>query len=234
MKHGIAILAVLVVGWLMPAALGAQADSLLLVNSKTVDDRRYDDIKGSPFLFKNPVKARVIRNDANIIDDVMLNYNGYTRNFEIASGDAMIELDRSWYLRVEIPAADNPEVADEIIGDKLIFQRGIAAKFNDQFTMLLYVGDDLFLIKDFNVEKRTNTVQDVGKTVEFEKFTPRRHYYIKRRGKLNQIRLKKKSLIDALDNPEVEKYIKSNKLRCDSEEEVIQVLEFFNGLSANG
>ncbi|MDX1476130.1 MAG: hypothetical protein R3301_00445 [Saprospiraceae bacterium] len=210
----------------------AQADSLLLVNSQAINDDRYDDIKGSPFLFKEPVKARIIRNDANIFDGVWLNYNGFTKELEVRSGDQMIELDRTWYLRVEIAAADNPHIADEIIGDKLVMQRGIHQKFRDQFTILLFVGDDLFLIRDFDVEKRTNTVQDVGKSVEFEKFNVRNHYYIKRRGKLTQIRLKKNSVIDALDSPEVEAYIKSNKLRCSTVEEVIQVLEHFNTLQS--
>lgn len=210
--------------------LAAQNDKIAFTNSKPVDDKRYSDIKGSPMYFKDWVTGKIIRHDALIYEDVLLNYNGYTRTFEIKTGDEMIELDGDVYLRVDVDAADNPDAIDRIPTEHFAFQKNLHSRFSDQFVIILFAENDVMLIKEFKVDIAKHTIQDVGKAIDFKDFQRKEIYYLKADGKLTSLRYKKKVILGAFDSPEVEPYIKEHKLRLKTEADLIQLAQFYSTL----
>ena len=80
--------------------LNGQETDLLMVNSKKIDQKRYEDVKGNPYLYKKWKKGSIISADADVIENVLLNYNGESNSFEIKKDNRFIELDPRWYVRV--------------------------------------------------------------------------------------------------------------------------------------
>ena len=70
----------------------AQETDILMTNSRSVDKDRYKGIKGNPYLFEDWHKGKIISVDADVIEGVLLNFNGKTEGFEIKKGNNFIEL----------------------------------------------------------------------------------------------------------------------------------------------
>ncbi len=212
------------------SSVHAQKKEITYTNSKPIKENRYKDIKGSPMYFDDWVTGKIIRHDALVYEDVMLNYNGYSRTFEIKTGDKMIELDGAVYLRVDVDADKNPHVADRIPTSDFAFQKNLHSRFSDEFVIILFVENDVMLIKEFKVDIAKHTVQDVGKSIDFKDFKRKEIYYLKADGKLTPLRYKKKVILNAFDKPEVESYIREHKLRLKSEADLIEIAKFYSTL----
>jgi len=209
----------------------SQNREITYTNSKPIKENRYDDIKGNPMYFEDWVTGKIMRHDALIYEDVVLNYNGYSRTFEIKTGDEMIELDGSVYLRVDVDAADNPHAADRIPTEDFAFQKNLHSRFNDDFVIILFAENDVMLIKEFRVNIAKHTIQDVGKSIDFKDFNRKELYYLKADGRLTPLRYKKKVILNAFDKPEVESFISENKLRLKTEADLIALARFYSTLN---
>jgi len=214
----------------LTVSVDAQDREMTYTNSKPIMENRYDNIKGSPMYFDDWVTGKIMRHDALIYEDVILNYNGYSHAFEVKDGDKMIELDGKVYLRVDVKSADNPDAADRIATTDFAFQKGMHPRFEDKFVIILFVENDVMLIKEFKADIAKHTVQDVGKSIDFKDFKRKEIYYLKADGELKSIRFKKKVILSAFDSPEVESYIIEHKLRLKSEADLIELAQFYSTL----
>lgn len=208
----------------------AQDKEITYTNSKPIKEDRYKDIKGSPMYFKDWVTGRIMRHDALIYEDVQLNYNGYTNTFEIKNGTEMIELDGAVYLRVDVDAEDNPEAADRIPTKHFAFQKDLHPRFEEKFVIILFAENDVMLIKEFRADIAKHTIQDVGKKVDFKDFKRKENYYLKSKGQMKSVRFRKKNILAAFDSPEIEEYIKENKLRLREEADLIELAQYYSTL----
>ncbi len=206
----------------------AQKNTLKFTNAKDFDETRYEDIDGSPYYFKDWVYAKIYATDRSVYEDVLVNYNGETENFEAKKDNQWISLDNIWYSRVEIKKDQNEDVLDNKEGNQAIFQRVIYPNFKDKFYVVIYEGESRQIIKEFRAVISTKTVQDVGKTVEMKRFNSKKNYYLIEAGKVKLIKLKKKTITQLFAKPkDVEGFMKKEKINLNVDADLRKLFEHF-------
>ena len=227
----IPILRLIVILWLSASVFSSRAygqeAKIVYTNEQAIDPDRYSDIKGDPMFFPDWAQGSIMRNDAMIFEDVTLNYNGYNQNWEVRTDKGMIELDGNQLLRVVVQSETNENLRDHIPTEELAFQRNLHPRFEDKFAVILYRDYEVMLVKEFWVDVSSHTVQTVGKAVKFNRFNRKELYYLKANGALTQLRLKKSDVLELLDHSAVKDYVKKNKMKLNSEEELVEVVSLW-------
>lgn len=198
---------------------------IIFENAKAIDQERYGDIRGNPYYFEDWVLGEFITNRGERITDILLNYNGYSRQFEAKKGNQYVILDEDTALRIQIAQADNSvEIEEEMI----IFQPGLFPKRPELFCRVWYTGVQLQLIEEFNISLSTKTVQNVGKTEKFKQFMPRRNYYLKHNGKISLLKLNKKGFYKLLgQKTALESFMKAHDIDLKSPPDLVKVLQYY-------
>ena len=202
----------------------AQRTDVLLTNSQAIEENLYEGVTGSPFYFENWQKGKIYpKSTKDPIQEVLLNYNGYTRSFEIKKGNQYIALDEKWYGKVEI----------EKESLSLIFETGLLPKRKNKFVKLVYQGNTFYVVQDFQVSLSTREQQQYAKINKIETFNPRHTYYLVQNGKSKLIKLKKKSILNLFPNQKanLESYTKKNHLKLNSEQDLVKVLAYYDEIS---
>jgi len=210
--------------------LGFSQDNsdILLINSKDIAESRYSDIKDSPYYFENFVKGNIISTSAQTYKDLELNYNAYPGDFEVRQDGKFIELDKNFYMRVEVLPEKNPGLDLEY---PIIFQRGFNANWFNKFAVILHDGKKVKFVKDFTVEILERVIQDVNKTRTSKRFFADTSYNLIIEGELINIRLKKKKIFAALKNQsELEKYATDNNIDVETESGLSLLLTYYETL----
>ena len=202
------------------AALFSQRNDLLFTNGQLIDDTRYKDIEKSPYQFKDWVLGNITaKNSEEPIEEVLLNYNGYSKRFEARKGNRFIELDEVWYANITIPSKS------------MTFNVGIHPSFPNRFMRVLYEGINVKLVQDFVVSKQTREKKLYGKVNMVSEFIKRPTYYLIKNNKATILKLKKKTILKSLDNDkQVIAFIKKQGLNMKEERDVVQVLRFYEDL----
>lgn len=209
----------------------SQSDSLLIQNSKPIDDTRYKDVDGSPYYFSDWVIGSVLRSDGKTVENVLLNYNGNSHEMEIKSGNAVHILDRRWHLRVDVSLEQNAKLADEFPVPNLIFQRGAHRELADRYSTILFLGDKYMLIKDYDVGKVQKEFNDVGKNIEIQRFKEQSVYYLKKDGALTVLKLQRKRVVEAFgEDGRVTEFIDTQKLDIQDEADLVRLVEYADKL----
>jgi len=205
-----------------------EKENVILLNSKDIDTHRYDGVKGNPYFFDHFVKGNIIATSADSFQDMELNYNGYSKEFEVRQGNKYVELNKRVYMRVEILPEDNPGLNLEF---PLVFQRGFQLNWNDKFGLIIYSGKRIKFIRDIDVVLTEKVLQDVGKTVKFKSFYDKGNYYFLIDGELSTIRLKDKKILAALGHgDELQKYARENNIDMETEAGVRKILAYWEKL----
>jgi len=202
----------------------AQRNDLILTNSKSIEDNLYEGVEGSPFYFDNWQKGKIYPTSASEpIQEVLLNFNGYTKNFEIKKESRYIVLDEQWYKKVEIEQKD----------DLLTFQTGLSSKHNNQFARAIFIGTSFQIVQDFHVSLTTREKQAYGKVNEVQSFYPHRNYYFVKNGKSKLLKLKKKPILAFFPTHKstLEKYVKKYKLKWNSEKDLVRLFTYYEDIA---
>jgi len=206
-------------------------NSLVLINSETIDPHRYDAFKGSPYLFKKFVAATIVSHKGERIEVEQLNYNSYSHNVEVRKDDQFIELNPKKYIRVEIPIKGNPILEKEFGREQIFLHKNIHPSLKNKFSDLLYHGKNFVFLKDLHVALKDNEVNTPGALVAFKRFSEAGKYYILSDNKLKYIRLNKKQLIRTLGyRKELTAFIKKNKTDFKSDVAVIELMKYYDSL----
>jgi len=177
-------------------------------------------VKGTPYLYKEWRFADIVDNNGLMFKNVKINYNGYTKNFEVRIDDRFIELNEKFYRRIEIILSDKKR--------KDVYLSGVHEKFKEKFILVLFNKINTMLLKDFEVGISEHEVQNVGKTVVFKKFVPITRYFIVSSDGLIPIYLNKKSIRSYFeDKIDLDDFAKENKIRMNSEGDIIKILEYW-------
>lgn len=215
--------------WLCVAMLTlpsyAQRNDLILTNSKSIDNNPYEGVEGSPFYFDNWQKGKIYpESNSDPIEEVLLNFNGYTKSFEIKKGSRCIALDEQWYQKVEI----------EQKGNLLSYQKGLLPKYNNQFTRAVFLGTTFQIVQEFHVSLTTREKQIYGKVNEVQSFYPHRNYYFVKNGQGNLLKLKKKSILAFFPTykSRLERYAKKSKLKWNSEQDLVRLFTYYEEIKS--
>jgi len=197
----------------------AQKQTLSFTNSNKIDEKRYQGIKGSPYLFENWMTARLIDNEDSVYNDIEINYNGYTSDFEVKNKSEFITLDDRHFKYVNIESKKGA----------VLFEKNLHPKFVDQFFLVVYKSDLITCFMDFSVGLSENTINgNMGATTIIKRFkTDLRHHFIID-GKLQSLRISKSKLGLILDNRKaITTFIKKNKLDISTSFDLAKVLTYY-------
>jgi hypothetical protein len=184
----------------------------------------YTDIKGHPYLFENWTEGTVKQNNGKSYTSVQLKYN--LLRDELFFKDIRTEQ----LLAFVIPVVEF-KLNDKEKGS-ILFKSGYKAIDNNSeksYYQVLFDGGTQLLkrtSKKINEEKPFNSASTIK---SFEVLT---FYYISNNNTLIKIRKDKKSVLAALANQSaaLENYIQEKSLNLKNEEDLIQLIQYYNSL----
>ncbi|MEM9884287.1 MAG: hypothetical protein AAF849_00225 [Bacteroidota bacterium] len=184
------------------------------VNSKPIDENRYEDIKGSPYLFDDWQEATIYNKAGKSIEEAQVNYNIYEKEIEVKVAQGYIELDGNAYPKILM------------LKDSSYFQYNAHPKFKGQFVLIHFKGEQHQLFSSSKSRINTRTINNVGQNIELENFANVHTYYLLKDDKLYSFKLKKKDVLDLFPDKSVNQFVKQERLKLSKVEEVVQLLRF--------
>ncbi|MEM1120747.1 MAG: hypothetical protein AAGJ18_09880 [Bacteroidota bacterium] len=223
------LLATLLLVTVFQFSVTAQKGDVLLTNSATFEVDQYKDIDGSPYLFEEWQLGKVIskEKDKDVEMEYLLNFNGYTKSFEVRKDQQFITLDEQYYseIRVADPSGDATKTK--------VFKTNAHPIYKNRFMQVVFEGTDFVVLHDFQQRLNEREVQAYAGNKKMQEFTDNSTYHVIRDNKAKAFKTKKKSLLGAFKDQEgaLKNYIKKNKLKIDDEKELIAFLRFYEGLN---
>ena len=216
MKTLLTTLTLFLLALVINPVIGQDSDKFILDNAAPLEANRYDDIKGSPFLFEDFKKGKIVDLQGKEFNGIPMNFNGYSLSFEVQRGEDVVNLEEKNYRSISF----------EVDGKTLEFNRGIDAKAPNRFLQVLYRGNQYTLVKDFKAKFQERNVEAPNKTIKLKKFIPLHLYYIADKGQMTSVRLSRKGVSKVLGKG-IEQFAKKQKVDLSTEEGLIEALKFY-------
>jgi len=202
------------------------AQRLDLTNSKPLDEDRYEGVRGSPYLFEDWKKAKVLGDDQKFIEGVLVNFNGLTQEFEASDGTNYIQLDERTHERIE--------VWDEEKDAPLVFIKSSTFDISSTYAQMYYGGRSILWLGTFKVKIDERKLETPGKTELIRQFNIKKANYFVIDEKTKEFRMKKKKILQALDVfPEASRITSEKKLNIEEEDDLIILLSELVGPATN-
>jgi hypothetical protein len=202
------------------------AQRLDLTNSKPLDQDRYEGVRGSPYFFEDWKKAKVLADDLEFIEGVLVNYNGLTQEFEASDGTNYIQLDERTHKRIE--------VWDEVRNTSVVFINASTYDISSTYAQMFYSGISIMWLGTFKVKIDERKLETPGKTELIRQFNIKKFNYFVFEEKPIEFRMKKKKILEALSGfPEAPRIVKEKKLNIEEEEGLIKLLTELESISTN-
>jgi hypothetical protein len=186
--------------------LGMGQTMISFKDAAPYDEERYADITGSPYFLETFSKGWIIDEEAIRYDPVQINYNGYTRSFEVRQGDQFIALAPDFYRRIELLLAGDQ--------DTITFVKGLHPGFRKTFVQLIYESDRVLLVKHFEVGLNESVKNIPGKTLTVKRFSRRSDWFLitKADQEITKLEGNKKKLLKTLGQDKaLSDFLKANK-----------------------
>ena len=192
-------------------------------NSSKHRQQTYEDIAGSPYLEDDFIEGTIIRNDGTTYEKIPLRYNGYDDHIEFRDKNGL-----TLFL-------DNPEEFKEIKieGKKFIYYNLVNSKQKVQGYFELLEGSKTQLLKKYSIK-----IKDPEPAKAYRAPTPASfvskpicYFILQNENQLFEIR-NDKNIIELLNdkNNEMQRFIKKNKLKVKKEEDLKQIVAYYNSL----
>lgn len=216
--------------YLLPGLASGQQDTLLVQNGKVIEQNRYQDIDGSPYYFNDWVKGRVLRSDAMYLEDVFLNYNGFSHQLEARVGGQVYTLDKKWHLRADVVKAENSSMQGSH-PDTIVFQLGVHRALADTYGAILYEGEYYTLVKDYDIGKADKGFNTVGSKIEIDRFRDLSVCYLLTGTELIPMKRHKKRIAEAFgDDERIRTYVAEQRLDVDDDRDLVTLVRYADGL----
>ena len=214
----------------------AQTGDALLTNSKTFEIEAYKDIKGSPYYFAEWQLGKVYPKERTTkeekVEEYLINYNGYSKSFEIRKDDQFITLNEQYYDKIEVQMMEGDELKN------LVFKTNAHPTIPNRFMRVIFEGtasnDTPFeVIQDYQVRLSEREVQTYGRKEIVESFIKSPSYYLVENNKMQTIKLKKKHILSLFKDQEVaiKKFAKKKGMKLNSEKDLVAVLGYYESLT---
>lgn len=199
--------------------LSAQENTdVLFANARAIKADRYEDIKGSPYLFEEDRVANMYLTAGGVYEDVRLNYNTFSGNWEVKKDDRFLEVLEADFLKIDVTDGEKTRS----------FLRNLHPTFGFRFVELIYRGRAVMLVRDFETTVATVTIQDVGATRQTKRFNNKENLILLRRGQATTLSGNNNKVTQALGGDKaLNKFVKSEKLKLRDEADLIRLLEYY-------
>lgn len=207
----------------------SQKKDILMVNSQPIDEERYPDIEGTPYLYdewQSGIVYAAAEGEAPL-EGYLLNYNGYTKSFEIRKGDRFITLNEKFHNRIVLDLKENGELKT------VEFKTTAHPTINNRFQKVVYEGAGFYILQDFMVGLSNREITTYAKKEVVQNFAKKPVYYLVENGKYKLFRLKKKDILGLFDAhaSELKSLVKKQKIKLNSEENLIRYIGFYEQFS---
>lgn len=183
---------------------------------------KYAEVSGTPYLHKEFKRGKILISDGTLVDSCQLRYNIYTDQVENKDNGVVYEIaPKSKIKRAEI---------DGTLFTCLKLPENGTWK-DHYFEVLAYGRISLYKLYTLQFIPPSSTFP-YNKADSAHFTAPVNSYYLAK-GSLPIVKLKnKKALLTVLNDQKsaVEKYISGNKLSVEKEADLLQIMEFYNGL----
>ncbi len=194
-------------------------------NAKEIDEKRYEDYRGSPYFFSEFVQGTIVDNDGQEYPDVKLNLNGFTDELEVEDAGFYVALQESFYKSFTAVGND---------GQNYLFKSSLHPDFKDEFFQVLYESEGVLLVKKFDVIPNEKVINNVGQTLTVKIFgTVNDYLLLTGLGKQDVTKLKvsKKKLPEILGKKkELTEYIKAQKLSFKQDDDLVTLIKYYETL----
>ncbi len=194
----------------------------ILEASRTIEEVRYEGIRGTPYRYKD--FRKVILFDASMrpypLDSV--NYNGFSNHFDFYYQGVLRELNGNNFLRVEVPQEESANH---------IYARGLNVKFPESYARIVYQGENIIATLIYNVINDEKIVENPGQTLKLQRFSAKSLYFALVDGDFVTLKLTTKALAEDLGFPtELKKFIKKEKLKPGRNADLVKIFEAADGM----
>lgn len=201
--------------------LTAQRQETILLNTQEIDEKRYEGVRGYPFIWEEWQSGVVINSEGLSAEAEKINFNAHTQTFEVKKGARFIELASDGQNHVVITSLGEPQT----------FKKNIHPDLPLEFNQVLYDGATLQLVKSTEKEISTKVFQNVGKKVTVEQFVQRETFYLIQNGELRRIKTSKKALLKELkQSKKLDSFIKKNKLKLKNDADLAKLIAHYETL----
>ncbi len=203
---------------------------VVLRTTEPVDRFRYEDIHGDPYLFSEFVPATLYKTNKEYIKNLPMNFNGYSGMFEYQANGRIYELDNEFFVKIEIQSDKYLEEYAPYMSDSIVFIKGLNPQDYMKFYIMLEGGFNATVFKEFKTFVSERKIENVGKTIEVNNFSSVFLYYLVTGQEPESLKLKKRPILRALNSKEVDDFVRENELELESEDELIQLLQYYNSI----
>lgn len=183
------------------------------ITSKSIDE---NPIKGSVLLSDNWVSDAVVKTiEGNTYLPEAINYNVELATFVIKiAEDSLFTLDKTKVKSIEFKSK-----SFEILNDKY-YENLSKGKLN--------------VYKEYYLSLKKGAIDPISKSkISDDKYVIKSNYFLRENDNLEEIRVSKKNVLKLFSKDkvnEVKKFIKTNKLGVKEDEDLRQILEYYNSL----
>lgn len=194
-------------------------------NAKEIDEKRYDDYRGSPYFFSEFVVGTIVDNADNEYPNVRLNLNGFTDELEVEDAGYYVALQESFYKSFTAKDKD---------GTEYLFKSNLHPNFKDKFFQVLHESENVLLIKEFDVIPNEKVINNVGETLTVKIFGEVNDYMLLTglgKQDVTKLKVSKKKLPEILGKKkELADFIKSNKLSFKKDDDLVTLIKHYETL----
>lgn len=203
-----------------------RAQTMQDVNGRPVLERKYTDVEGNPYLTEQWLKGSVTLVSGESYNNLMLKYDLVKNEplFQNSNGEVMTFVNP--VRQFTLTGAANSEKSD------LLFRNGFKAADGgtaETFYQVLSEGETPLLKKVVKVVDETKAFNSATAVKTFQQV---QMYFLVKDGLPLKVRKEKKVILEALGDhsPELEDYIKTNKLNLKSEPALVSLVTYYNSL----
>jgi hypothetical protein len=204
------------------AAFAQDKGDVLLVNSQSFEVDAYKDIDGTPYLFDKWHEGTVygVKGEDEKGHKYLLNFNGYTKSFEVRKDNNFIALDEKFYNKIVVNVEEDGEKKT------LVFKTGLHPIYKNRFMKIVHEGSGYLIVQDFQVRLSNREKQGYAQNQNIQEFRANPSYYLVQNQKAKSFKLKKKDLIGLFKNQSsvMKSYVKKQKIKGNSEKDLLKVL----------
>lgn len=183
------------------------------VNGSPFKVDKYNDVEGTPYLYESWVPATIYGYNDEKLENLSVNYNTHTGSFEYKQDNyTLIKLNSMEYNRVEVFNRSSRDVYKNFpkLGD-------------DQYLKLIVENKGYSVFRKEYSKIKEEELGFYNSGSSRSKFVRKIQYFILKDNELIEFKPKAKEISKILNNREVKKIIKSNKLKIKKEEDLVKL-----------
>jgi len=207
----------------------AQVANIPGVGNSVIMTKKYEDIKGSAYLYDTWISGTLTSKEGEEYTNVMLRYDAYKDRIEVNQNNQVMEINSFDYPKFTFTFFK--ESNDKVVKHNFASGYDVTGFPKSSYFDILYQGDHTVLkkVKKFFTEVN---VSSYGPS-EFQKVFEENNYYFVANadGVIKEVKLSKKSVIGAFPEKKeiIEKFLSVEKLKLKTQDDLVALFQYIDG-----